>query len=101
MQHQVKLGNDITVPALGLGTWYLGESDAARASEIEALRSGIEAGMTLVDTAEMYGGGSRPDRRGLSRTQAENLAGYAVIHGESLSHGDGSDTPLLFPSLFC
>ncbi|MEA2742329.1 MAG: hypothetical protein QOG73_4104 [Acetobacteraceae bacterium] len=46
-----------TVPALGQGTWYMGErrSDAAR--EADALRSGIDLGMTLIDTAEMYANG--------------------------------------------
>ena len=45
------------VPALGLGTWFLGENKAARAREMESLRTGISAGMTLIDTAEMYGNG--------------------------------------------
>lgn len=57
MKHMVKLANGISVPALGQGTWYLGDSAKTRKSEIEALRTGIEAGMTLIDTAEMYGGG--------------------------------------------
>jgi len=47
-----------TVPALGLGTWYMGEQPARRATEVAALRTGIESGLTLIDTAEMYGGGA-------------------------------------------
>ncbi|MBA4788673.1 MAG: aldo/keto reductase [Rhizobiales bacterium] len=45
------------VPALGQGTWYMGEQAARAAEEIAALRLGIELGATLVDTAEMYGDG--------------------------------------------
>lgn len=45
------------VPRLGQGTWYLGEGRSPRKQELAALRTGIEAGMTLIDTAEMYGGG--------------------------------------------
>jgi diketogulonate reductase-like aldo/keto reductase len=46
------------VPALGQGTWGMGEHPERRAQEIDALRLGIDLGMTLVDTAEMYGGGA-------------------------------------------
>ena len=49
------------VPALGLGTWNVGDSKAKRATEIAALRRGIELGMTLIDTAEMYGSGRSED----------------------------------------
>lgn len=39
------------VPALGLGTWFLGENKSAREREQESLRAGVAAGMTLIDTA--------------------------------------------------
>ncbi|MFN7087502.1 MAG: aldo/keto reductase [Burkholderiales bacterium] len=45
------------IPALGQGTWYMGESRATRAGEIAALRLGLDLGLTLIDTAEMYGDG--------------------------------------------
>jgi diketogulonate reductase-like aldo/keto reductase len=45
------------VPALGQGTWRMGEDKSAYANEVAALRLGIELGMTLIDTAEMYGEG--------------------------------------------
>ena len=67
MKHIVKLKNGAEVPALGLGTWYLGDDAGRRASEIAALRTGIEKGMTLIDTAEMYGGG-----------RSERLVGEAI-----------------------
>lgn len=53
----VKLPDGTLVPALGQGTWYLGENSQTRKSEIETLRMGIRLGMTLIDTAEMYGDG--------------------------------------------
>lgn len=45
------------VPKLGQGTWEMGERPAKRAAEIAALREGVDLGMTLIDTAEMYGDG--------------------------------------------
>ncbi|WP_257477979.1 aldo/keto reductase [Acidipropionibacterium jensenii] len=50
--------SDQELPAIGQGTWYLGEGRAPRDQEIAALRAGVDAGMTLVDTAEMYGDGA-------------------------------------------
>lgn len=67
MTQTVKLPDGRTVPAIGQGTWYLGEDRRTRAQEVEALRAGIDAGMTLIDTAEMYGEG-----------RAEELVGEAI-----------------------
>jgi diketogulonate reductase-like aldo/keto reductase len=58
------------VPALGQGTWGIGESKSARANEVAALRLGIDLGMSLIDTAEMYGDGG-----------AEEIVAEA-IHGQ-------------------
>jgi diketogulonate reductase-like aldo/keto reductase len=54
---QVTLPGGETVPALGQGTWYMGENRGARRAEADALRLGIDLGMTLIDTAEMYASG--------------------------------------------
>jgi diketogulonate reductase-like aldo/keto reductase len=54
----VALPDGERVPALGQGTWRMGENTRARKDEVAALRLGIELGMTLIDTAEMYGEGS-------------------------------------------
>lgn len=54
---KVKLPGGEEVPALGLGTWNIGEDRSARAEEIAALQAGLDLGMTLIDTAEMYGEG--------------------------------------------
>jgi diketogulonate reductase-like aldo/keto reductase len=45
------------VPAFGQGTWNMGDDRAKRSEEIAALRLGLDCGLTLVDTAEMYGDG--------------------------------------------
>lgn len=45
------------VPALGQGTWNMGDDRAKRKAEIAALQCGIDLGLTLIDTAEMYGDG--------------------------------------------
>jgi diketogulonate reductase-like aldo/keto reductase len=46
------------VPALGLGTWNIGDDRASRAAEIAALQLGLDLGLKLIDTAEMYGEGN-------------------------------------------
>jgi len=66
----VALSDGKRVPALGQGTWRIGESKSARAREVAALRLGIELGMSLIDTAEMYGDGG-----------AEEIVAEA-IHGQ-------------------
>lgn len=53
----VTLPGGATIPVLGLGTWRLGESKSARKVELAALRTAIEFGYRLFDTAEMYGEG--------------------------------------------
>ncbi len=63
----VALPSGERVPALGQGTWNLGENKAGRAEEIATLRLGLDLGITLIDTAEMYGEGT-----------AEKLIGEAI-----------------------
>ena len=53
----VDLADGQRVPALGLGTWTMGERAGHAAREIAALQAGLDLGMTLIDTAEMYGEG--------------------------------------------
>jgi len=55
------------MPVLGLGTWRMGEAGARGAEQVNALKLGIDLGMTLIDTAEMYGEGG-----------AEELVGKAI-----------------------
>jgi diketogulonate reductase-like aldo/keto reductase len=65
----VALPGGETVPALGQGTWYMGEQRGAAATEAAALRLGVELGMTLIDTAEMYASG------GAEQVVAQAVAG--------------------------
>jgi diketogulonate reductase-like aldo/keto reductase len=48
---------DTRLPKLGLGTWRMGEDPRERSAEVQALRAGLDLGITLIDTAEMYGEG--------------------------------------------
>ena len=52
-----RLPSGASMPVFGLGTWRMGESARRRADEVAALRHGIARGVTLIDTAEMYGDG--------------------------------------------
>ena len=54
----ITLSNGAQAPVLGQGTWRLGENATRRAAETAALRAGVELGMALIDTAEMYGEGN-------------------------------------------
>jgi diketogulonate reductase-like aldo/keto reductase len=54
---KLKLPNGDTVPVLGQGTWKMGESRSKRKEEVAALSLGIDLGMSLIDTAEMYAEG--------------------------------------------
>ena len=53
----LKLNDGSTIPQLGMGTWYLGEGYRTSMEEEQALCTGLDAGIALIDTAEMYGGG--------------------------------------------
>ncbi len=53
----VTLANGEKVPQLGLGTWHMGERGGQRAAEAKALTLGLDLGLGLIDTAEMYGEG--------------------------------------------
>jgi diketogulonate reductase-like aldo/keto reductase len=63
----VTFANGATVAALGQGTWQMAEDRRKRADEIAALKAGIDLGMTLIDTAEMYADG-----------ESETLVGEAI-----------------------
>ena len=65
----VKLKSGIELPAIGIGTWMMGEEPDKARDEISAIRRSIELGMSVVDTAEMYADG-----------QSEQIVGMA-LHG--------------------
>ncbi len=53
----VTLPDGTTLPSIGQGTWYMGENPRMKEKEIKALQFGIELGMKVIDTAEMYANG--------------------------------------------
>jgi diketogulonate reductase-like aldo/keto reductase len=63
----VSMPSGNAVPALGMGTWRMGEDPRLAAQEVESLRRGLDLGLTLIDTAEMYADGG-----------AELLTGQAI-----------------------
>lgn len=65
----LQLPSGTPMPVLGQGTWGMGEDQARRQTEVAALRLGLELGMTLIDTAEMYAEG------GAEEVTAEAVAG--------------------------
>jgi diketogulonate reductase-like aldo/keto reductase len=65
--NSLSLPDGVSLPALGLGTWHMGEAARARAAEVAAVRLAIEIGYRVIDTAEMYGEGG-----------AEEVVGQAV-----------------------
>ena len=65
----VALRDGAAVPAVGQGTWRMGERNSQRQTEVAALRLGLDLGMALIDTAEMYVDG------GAERVVADAMAG--------------------------
>lgn len=65
--NSIRFPDGTLVPALGQGTWMMAERPAQRADELAALRAGVELGLTLIDTAEMYADG-----------ESERLVGEAL-----------------------
>lgn len=60
-QHSVTFPSGDAVPALGIGTWHMAENRRHHADEIAALRLALDLGLTVIDTAEMYGAGAAED----------------------------------------
>ncbi|MFS8370466.1 aldo/keto reductase [Acetobacter indonesiensis] len=69
MTKTVTLADGTVLPALGMGTWNMGETGGARfQDEVASLRYGLDAGLRVIDTAEMYGSG-----------RSESLVGEAIF----------------------
>jgi diketogulonate reductase-like aldo/keto reductase len=84
----VRLPDGTEVPALGQGTWHMGERGAAAKAEAAALKLGIELGMTLLDTAEMYGnGGAEELVADASQGQREKLFIVSKVYPHNASRG--------------
>lgn len=88
----VRLPDGTEVPALGQGTWKMGEGQRPRAEEVAALRLGIELGLTLIDTAEMYGDGASEE------VVAEAIAGQrdrVFVVSKVFPHNAGQKSAVL------
>jgi len=88
----VRLADETEVPALGMGTWHMGDTARRRPREVAALRAGIASGMTLVDTAEMYANG------GAEEVVADALAGRrddVFIVSKVYPHNAGAKSAML------
>ena len=59
----ISLPSGEAIPVLGQGTWHMAEDPRRRREEIAALRLGIELGMSLIDTAEMYADGNSSEKQ--------------------------------------
>ena len=83
----VGLPDGMHVPALGQGIWRMGENKRHRAIEVEALRLGIELGMSLIDTAEMYGdGGAEEIIREAIQRQRSDVFIVTKVYPHNASH---------------
>lgn len=67
LSRKVKFADGAEVPALGQGTWHMGNDPEKHQDEVDALRLGVRLGMTLIDTAELYGYG-----------KSEHIVGEAI-----------------------
>ncbi|MCV7727167.1 aldo/keto reductase, partial [Micrococcus luteus] len=87
---RITLPSGESIPVLGQGTWGWGEDPGRRGDEVAALHAGLELGMTLVDTAEMYADG------GAEEVVGEALAGRRdeafVVSKVMPSHASRSGT---------
>ncbi|SUB16501.1 Uncharacterized oxidoreductase MSMEG_2408 [Pantoea agglomerans] len=68
MRNTINFAGFSDLPVIGQGTWYMGENPAQRADEVAALQAGLEYGLQLIDTAEMYADGG-----------AEEVVGQALL----------------------
>ena len=97
--HTVTFPDGTTVPAIGQGSWHLGQGRHPRAAEEEALRTGIALGMTVIDTAENYGDGASEQFIGravegwrdkvflVTKVEPENTAGDGIARACRASLG--------------
>jgi diketogulonate reductase-like aldo/keto reductase len=85
----LQLPNGDRIPVLGQGTWEMGEDRADRAEELRALRLGLDLGMTLIDTAEMYGDGAAEDlvAEAIAGRRAEVFLVSKVLPSNATRHG--------------
>ena len=79
------------VPLIGQGTWNIEGRPAEERRSIEALRLGIDLGMTHIDTAEMYGSGRAEELVGEARLKADRAASRLLVQSAWWEHGRPAD----------
>lgn len=87
----ISFGHDV-LPAIGMGSWNLGQRRKSAKEEIEAIQAGLDAGLKLIDSAEMYGNGASEELIGkaimgrrdntflVSKVYPFNAGGKAIIN---------------------
>lgn len=70
----VTFTNQVSLPAIGQGTWYMGEDPSRRRDEVSALQAGLDLGLRLIDTAEMYADGAAEEVVGEALTGRRDSA---------------------------
>ena len=85
-QKMIQFSGDVSLPAIGQGTWYMGEDASQRKTEVAALRAGIELGLTLIDTAEMYADGGAEKVVGIDISQKMFAFSSLLSHFMLLYH---------------
>ncbi|MFI3225952.1 MAG: aldo/keto reductase [Clostridia bacterium] len=87
MEHKIALKNGQMINRLGQGTWYMGENPTIAKSEIDTLKRGIELGINLIDTAEMYGSGKSEQliSKAISDVSREDLFVVSKVYPHNAS----------------
>ncbi len=94
-----KFRDGTIVPALGQGSWHLGQGRHPEVIEEEALRTGFSLGMTLIDTAEIYGDGRSEQINHVITGQRDRIFLVSKVHpNHATKHGIG---PARAASLAC
>ena len=89
---RTRLPDGETVPALGQGTWMMAEELDDREAELAALRRGLDLGMTLIDTAEMYGEGAAEEL--VAEAIADRRDEIFLVSKAYPWHGSARELPL-------
>ena len=102
----VQTRSGVALPRIGQGTWEMGKSRRRRADEVRALQLGIDLGMTLLDTAEMYADGGAEEVVGeairgrrdevyvVSKVLPENASRRGTVRAGTLAMCSGSGAAL-------
>ena len=106
-ERTIRFGEHSAVPLIGQGTWFMGENPALRAQESAALRAGIDLGLTVIDTAEMYADGGAEEVVGEAiRGQRERVVLVSKVYpwnagGRKIASACEASIPTIWISICC